>query len=100
VATTLLVAGPTLTLQIPGQTLFASVNLYSSLFKGCLYNRVSHGRHFIAHNITIRVSSACEDHCMTAITMMWTEPLWAFPESYTVGMGARAMVDNGETKGS
>jgi len=31
---------------------------------------------------------------------MWTEPLWAFPESYTVGMGARAMVDNGETKGS
>jgi len=31
VATILLVAGPTLTLWIPGQTLFASISLYSRL---------------------------------------------------------------------
>ena len=35
----------------------------------------------------------------TAITTMWTESLWAFPESYTAGLCARAMADNGETKG-
>jgi len=37
VAPTLLVAGPTLTLWIPEQTLFASTSSYSALFKGCLY---------------------------------------------------------------
>jgi len=35
----------------------------------------------------------------TAITTMWTESSWAFPESYTTGSCARAIVDNGETKG-
>jgi len=29
---------------------------------------------------------------------MWTESLWAFPESYTTGSCARAMADNRETK--
>jgi len=33
VATTLLVSGPTLTLWIPGHTLFASTSLYSSLIQ-------------------------------------------------------------------
>jgi len=37
--------------------------------------------------------------CTTAITTMWTESLWAFPESYSTGSCARAMVDNWETKG-
>jgi len=27
--------------------------------------------------------SARKHHCTTAITTMWTESLWAFPESYT-----------------
>ena len=35
----------------------------------------------------------------TAITTMWTESSWAFPESYTTGSCARAMADNRETKG-
>ena len=38
VATTLMVAGPILTFWVPGQTLFASTSLYSSLVQGCLYN--------------------------------------------------------------
>jgi len=38
VATILLVAGSTLTLWIPGQTVFASTSLYSSCVRGCLYN--------------------------------------------------------------
>jgi len=36
---------------------------------------------------------------MTAITTMWTESSWAFPESYITGSCARAMADNGEAKG-
>jgi len=36
VATALLVAGPTLTLWIPGQTLFASTSSSQVSFKGCL----------------------------------------------------------------
>ena len=35
----------------------------------------------------------------TAIATMWTESSWAFPESYAAGSCARAMADNGETKG-
>jgi len=37
-ANALLVAGPTLTLWIPGQTVFASTSSYSRRVKGCLYN--------------------------------------------------------------
>ena len=37
--------------------------------------------------------------CTTAITTMWTESSWAFPESSAAGSCARAMADNGETKG-
>ena len=49
VATALLVAGPTLTFWIPGQTLFAST---SPIFKGCLYNvggSVWHSNRPVAH---------------------------------------------------
>ena len=35
----------------------------------------------------------------TAITTMWTESSWAFPESYTTGSCARAMADSRVTKG-
>jgi len=43
--------------------------------------------------------STRKHHCTTAITTMWTESSWAIPESYTTGSCARAMADNGETKG-
>ena len=39
---------------------------------------------------------ARKHQCMTAITTMWTESLWAFPESYTAWLCAQAMADNGE----
>ena len=43
--------------------------------------------------------STCKHQCTTAITTMWAESSWAFPESYTAGSCARVMADNGETKG-
>ena len=43
--------------------------------------------------------SARKHQCMTAMTMMWTESSWAFPERYTAGSCARVMADNRETKG-
>ena len=43
--------------------------------------------------------STRKHQCTTAITTMWTESLWAFPESYTTGSCAPAMADNWETKG-
>jgi len=39
--------------------------------------------YYSAHNVATRVSSAHKHQCMTAITTMWTESSWAFPESYT-----------------
>ena len=42
--------------------------------------------------------SARKHQYTTAITTMWAEPSWAFPESYTAGSCARAMADNGEIK--
>ena len=38
--------------------------------------------------------STRKHQCTTAITTMWTESSWAFPESYTTGSCARAMADN------
>jgi len=43
--------------------------------------------------------SARKHQRTTAITTVWAESLWAFPESYTAWSCARAMVENGETKG-
>ena len=43
--------------------------------------------------------STRKHQCTTAITTMWTESSWAFPESYTTGLCARAMADNVEAKG-
>jgi len=43
--------------------------------------------------------STHKHQCMRAITTMWTESSWAFPESYTTRSCARAMADNQETKG-
>ena len=42
--------------------------------------------------------STRKHQCTTAITTMWTESFWAFPESYTTGSCARATADNWETK--
>ena len=46
-----------------------------------------------------RWDSTRKHQCTTAITTMWAESSWAFPESYTTGSCARAMVDKQETKG-
>jgi len=43
--------------------------------------------------------STRKHQCTTAITTMWTESSWAFPESYTTRSYTRAMVDHRETKG-
>jgi len=39
--------------------------------------------YYSAHNVATRVNSARKYQCMTAITTMWTQSSWAFPESYT-----------------
>jgi len=56
--------------------------------------------YYSAHYIATRVSFGMYKHqCTTVITTMWTESSLVFPESYTVGLCARVMADNGETKG-
>ena len=106
-AIVLLVAGSTLTFWIPP---VASTTSYSKV-PGCSYNyrQLTYGsfqlthmlrddhaveliramaakmktKHFYsAHNVATRVSAHKHQSTM-AITMMWTEPSWAFPESYT-----------------
>jgi len=53
-------------------------------------------KHYSAHD---RRVSAHKHQCTTAVTTMWTETSWAFPESYTAGSCARVMADNvGEKK--
>jgi len=49
--------------------------------------------------LSIRTSLHIFFQCTTAITTIWAESSWAFPESYTTGLCAQAMADNGETKG-
>jgi len=121
VATALLVAGSTLTFWIPWQTLFASTSSYSSVVEiaGCLYNclRLTRGSFQLTHvmwwhavqliqpwrpkrgqNVITALTTLPQGwvltrkhQCTTAITTMWTESSWAFPESYTTGSCARAM---------
>ena len=123
VATTLLVAGSTLTFWIPP---FASTSSFKVL--GCLCNcrqlayssfqltHMSHDDHAIEliepwrprrrQNIITVLATlpqvwvyACKHQCTTAITRMWTKSLLVFFESYTAESCAQAMADNGETKG-
>ena len=126
-ATALLVAGPTLTFWIPWQTRFAFTYSYSSVVQSarllvelCAANfqlthmsrddhtvqliepwRPKRRQNMIITALTMlpqgRVS-ARKHQCMTAITTMWTEYSWAFPESNAAD-DSRAMADNGETKG-
>jgi len=42
--------------------------------------------------------SAHKHQYTTAITPMWTESSWAFPESYTAGSCTRALADNGDKR--
>jgi len=55
-------------------------------------------RYYSTHNVATTVSLAHKHQCTTAITMMWTQSSWAFPESYTTRSCAWAMVNNWETK--
>ena len=118
-ATTLLVAGSTLTFWIPP---FASTSSFKVL--GCLCNcrqlayssfqltHMSHDDHAIEliepwrprrrQNIITVLATlpqvwvyACKHQCTTAITRMWTKSLLVFFESYTAESCAQAMADNG-----
>jgi len=55
------------------------------------------------HKTLLQCSQHCHKgefwHDQCTIITTWTETSWAFPESYTVALCARAMADNGETKG-
>jgi len=55
--------------------------------------------YYSTHNVAARVSFGT-----TAITTMWTESSWAFPESYSADdswiVRSRAMADTGRQKGS
>ena len=124
-ATALLVAGPTLPFWIPWQTRFAFTYSYSSVVQSarllvpinahvtrwprCSIDQVSSSvpwRPKRRQNIITALTtlpqgwvSARKTQCTTAITTMWADSSWAFPESYTAGSCARAMANNGETKG-
>jgi len=102
------VAGSTLTFWIPR---FASTNSYSSIVqsaRNCRWltygsfqlTHMSHDDHAVQlielwrpkrrQNIITALTklpqgwvSARKHQCTTVITTMWTESLWAFPESYT-----------------
>jgi len=39
--------------------------------------------YYNTHNVATRVISARKHQCTTAITTVWAESSWAFPESYT-----------------
>jgi len=125
VATALLVAGSTLTFWIPCRLGLHSRTRTQASFKalGCSFqlthmSRDDHAVQLIKseramawrpkrrQNILKALTTlpqgwvlARKHQCATAITTMWAEPSWAFPESYTAGSCARAMADNGETKG-
>ena len=125
VATALLVAGSTLTIWI---SLFASTSSYSSVVQSarllayavnlrlvpinahatwcpcCSIDRAMAAKtktNVITALTTLPQGwvSTCKRQYTPAITTMWTESSWAFPASYTTGSCARAMADNGETKG-
>jgi len=72
VATTLLVAGSTLTFWICA---FASTSSYSNVAQ-------SEDKTLQCSQVATSVSSTHKHQCMTAITTNWTESSWAFPESY------------------
>jgi len=129
VATALLVAGSTLTFWIPWQTSFASTSSYSSArlhvdFYAANLRLVPINAHVTwwprcsidqliepwwqkrRQNVITALTtlpqgwvSTRKHQCTTAVTTMWTEFSWAFPESYTIGSCARAVADNRKTKG-
>jgi len=126
VATALLVAGSTSTFWIPQFVSTRTQALFKAL--GCSRNcrrRLTYGSFQLMHmsrdihavqliepwrpkrrqNIIAALTtlpqgwvSTRKHQCTTAITTMWTESSWAFPESYTTRPWVRAMADNQETK--
>ena len=126
-AITLLVAGATLTFWIPpfaSTSWYSSV--VKALGCSCNCRRLAYGSFQLTHmtredhavqliepwrprrrqNVITALTtlpqgwvSARKHQCTTAITTMWTESSWAFPESYTGGSCARGMAGNWETKG-
>jgi len=52
-------------------------------FEQALVAKTKTKHYYSVHNIAQGCVSACKHQCMMAITTMWTESSWAFPESYT-----------------
>jgi len=119
------VAGPTLIFWIPWQTRFSFTYSYSSVVQSarllvpinahimwwprCSIDQVSSSEPWQPkrrQNIITALTtlpqewvSAFKHQCTTAITTMWAESSWAFPESYTARTCTQVMADNGDTKG-
>ena len=126
-ATALLVAGSTLTFWIPPFASTSSYpSVVKALGCSCNCRRLAYSSFQLTHmsrdddavqliepwqprrrqNIITALTplpqgwvSTRKHQYTTAITTMWTESSWAFPVSYTAGSCARAMADNGKTKG-